>query len=133
MPVLASNPTSAYNQLNALCTELQERYPLIGITFGYIGNIWGPRPQDDDRSWMFFTKIRVSYDNRFSSATGRRYSFGGYKTDQLPELLDKAVDGIETWLRDTVQPHAPKSEAEAEASEAYDAEQRRRRWRDRGY
>lgn len=82
------------NEASKRCTllsqELNKRYPDAGLSFGYIGNLG---PQLDDRSWRFFTKIEVGTGNHRS-----RVYFGGYGTDDLPKLADRAEKGLENFL-----------------------------------
>lgn len=46
----------AVEALRAFTKELQQRFPTLGITMGYLGNVerWG-----DDRAWYFFTQVET--------------------------------------------------------------------------
>src|SRR3546814_2090423 len=57
--------------------ELSPNYPDIGLSFGYIGNIWHG-PYQDDRSFRVFTMLR----DRF----GYSVNFGGHSSARLGEL-----------------------------------------------
>lgn len=59
----------------------------IAWTFGYLGNIYGTRQQDDDRMWYAFAAHpgRVGTD---------RDSIGGFRTENLDRLVE--------WLRGAV-------------------------------
>src|SRR3546814_11144090 len=57
--------------------ELSPNYPDIGLSFGYIGNIWHG-PYQDDRSFRVFTMLR----DRF----GYSVNFGGPSSARLVEL-----------------------------------------------
>jgi len=76
--------------------QLAEKYPQIGLTFGYIGNLerWG-----DDRSWYFFTKVRPPQSDNC-------LSFGSCRTDKLDEFIAKAERELENWIVERVLPHA---------------------------
>lgn len=85
----------AYEQLDALQKELAAKYPEIGLTFGYIGNIerWG-----DQRCWKFFT--RVCFPAQQYGA-----SWGSYDSDDLNVMLADAKAKLERWIIDKVLPH----------------------------
>src|SRR3546814_6522691 len=57
--------------------ELSPNYPDIGLSFGYIGNIWHG-PYQDDRSFRVFKMLR----DRF----GYSVNFGGPSSARLGEL-----------------------------------------------
>lgn len=68
------------------------QHPRLGLSFGYIGNVW-PGPNGDDRSWRVFTKL----------ATPRCYSgcdirFGQMPTAQLGDLLVAVERRLPAWL-----------------------------------
>lgn len=60
-----------------IIAELSPNYPDLGLSFGYIGNIWHG-PYQDDRSFRVFTKLR----DRF----GYSVNFGGHSSARLGEL-----------------------------------------------
>jgi hypothetical protein len=81
---------SAYDALHALVGRAAQQHPHLGLSFGYIGNVWNdPRYQpQDDRSWRVFNKV----------ATGRipvgsmllyDWTWGGgdFATEHLPAML----------------------------------------------
>lgn len=83
-----------------LLKKMQAAYPDVGISFGYVGNCGIGY---DDRSWYFFTKV-INPKGYYQGGT---FQFGdGVRTPNLDKLADQAEAGLETWLREKVQPHA---------------------------
>lgn len=78
-----------------LLKDLREKYPDVGLSYGYIGNweSWG-----DERSWYFFTKVGMP-DGRDS------FKWGGFRTVDTPAMLEKAWQDLEDWIRVKVLPH----------------------------
>jgi hypothetical protein len=67
------------------------RYPDLGLSFGYIGNLerWG-----DDRSWRIFTKLSDRHTNCCN------VSWGGVGTANLATLATpEALARLNTWLQ----------------------------------
>ena len=86
---------NAYWRCRKLQTELADKYPAAGLTFGYIGNIERGR---DDRAWSFWaTKFRTG-------EYGNAARFGYHDTTDLEALADKAEAELENWIIKLVQP-----------------------------
>jgi len=90
----------AHEELTALFEDLKTRYPEVGLSFGYIGNIetWG-----DDRYWYFFTQVQGQ-----GTWGPERMKFGGYLTERLPEFSEKAQADLERWIKTVALPKAGK-------------------------
>jgi len=82
-----------------LLTEMCHRHPDIGLSFGYIGNV--TNDGSDERSWAFFTKVTNPADTFYKNC----FSFGGVPTERLKEFWESAVDNLEQWIVETVEPH----------------------------
>jgi hypothetical protein len=82
--------------------RLQEKYPEIGLSFGYIGNIRHNHQKEDIArlQWSYFTKIwdhrphRI-YDNCHSFLIGVTET----KENRMPEDLENQ---LEQWIQNTV-------------------------------
>lgn len=84
-----SEDGSAYIRCEKLLTEMKERYPDIGLSFGYIGNL---HRGNDDRQWQYFTNVRAT--SGFGSGNA---SFGGHTTAYLGKLTQKAEAELDAW------------------------------------
>ena len=82
-----------------LLTEMCQRHPEIGLSFGYIGNV--TRGGADERSWAFFTKVLDPADTFYKNC----FSFGGVPTERLKEFWESALENLEQWIVETVEPH----------------------------
>lgn len=87
---------TAADACERLQSELSEKYPEAGLTFGYIGNVYA---QDDldDRGWKFFTDLPHIIDGFYN----KRPSFPEWGVDSqfLPNLAERASQELEPWLR----------------------------------
>jgi len=93
---------TAIERCETLLKEMQELFPQVGLSFGYIGNVerWG-----DERSWKFFTKVKLPGRDMFYDNCA---SFGYASTDNLDKLADEAENSLRHWLETKVAPHASK-------------------------
>jgi len=80
-----------------LKNDLAAKYPSIGLSFGYLGNIW---PGEDDRDFFFFTKVP------HPDGSGRfKYELGDMES--LRKLdVEKLLPRLEEWIVKRVLPHA---------------------------
>lgn len=67
-------------------------HPRLGLSFGYIGNVW-PGPNGDDRSWRVFTKLATPRCH-----SGCDISFGQLPTKQLGDLLVAVERRLPAWI-----------------------------------
>jgi hypothetical protein len=93
----------AYADLTIIFADLKAKYPQIGLSFGYIGNVenWG-----DDRHWYFFTEVLGEGNWGLE-----RINFGGYRTSELPKFAKEAREKLEPWIKRRL---LPKLEKESE-------------------
>lgn len=63
-------------------------HPELGLSYGYIGNIWHG-PYQDDRLFRVFTRLR--------DARGHSICFGGHALENLPELAFMAQRRLASW------------------------------------
>jgi len=87
--------------LEGLKRTLASRYPEIGLTVGYLGNVerWG-----DERSWMFFTKVGNPGDT-----WGNSHGFHLGSTESMRKRLEnpgKLRNSLVSWIVDRVLPDA---------------------------
>lgn len=78
----------ADNIIRDVVAELAPQYPDLGLSYGYIGNIWHA-PFEDDRSFRIFTKLRNQH--------GHSVQFGDYHVDQLGELAFRVQAQLADW------------------------------------
>ncbi len=90
---MSSSSYSPTTQL--LLKTLQQQYPQVGLSFGYVGedSYWS-----DDRLWYFFTEV-------VREGETEPLAFGGYQTNELYELEVAALLRLEQWIQDVVLPH----------------------------
>lgn len=81
-------PDEAHQIIQEEVGRVSALYPEIGLSFGYIGNIWHS-PYQDDRSFRIFTKLRTE--------TGLSISFGGHSYNDLGMLAYMTRAGLEEW------------------------------------
>ena len=74
--------------ISGVMDKLSPLYPDLGLSFGYIGNIWHS-PYQDDRSFRVFTKLR----DRF----GYSVNFGQHSHARLGELAFLIRAKLEDW------------------------------------
>ena len=84
-----ANPSTLIGEI---VTAAAVAHPRLGISFGYIGNVW-PGPDGDDRSWRVFTKLATP-----RCASGCDVSFGQLPTKQLGDLLVAVERRLPAWL-----------------------------------
>jgi len=85
--------SNARKRLDVLLQQMREKYPEIGLSFGYIGNCGAGF---DNRSWMFFTKVKpLCHANCLS--------FGHSCTAGLDNFADRCDAHLEHWLEEKVQ------------------------------
>jgi hypothetical protein len=85
----------ARKRLDILLQQMRKRYPDVALSFGYIGNCGAGF---DDRSWMFFTKVKpLGHANCLS--------FGHSDTAGLDAFADRCDGHLERWLENIVQPN----------------------------
>lgn len=93
----AGNPAAmkvsaiAADKIGAMVKTLRGKYPRLGLSFGYIGDLDRDR---DDRSFYIFTNCRRG--GRSASFP----SFGGFSYTHLPEMLAAAEAHLEAWLQE---------------------------------
>jgi hypothetical protein len=83
---------SSYERLNELTKEAAKKYPRLGLTSGYIGNVYdtGPLPDRDDREWYVFTKV-------YNWERPGKYKSPGFKTKDLDKLILWAETKLDEW------------------------------------
>ena len=81
----------AADKIGAMVKVLRAKYPRLGLSFGYIGDLDRER---DDRSFYIFTNCRRG--GRSASFP----SFGGFSYTRLPEMLAAAEAHLEAWLQE---------------------------------
>lgn len=88
----ASEDGTAYIRCEELLTKMKDRYPEIGLSFGYIGNL---SIANDDRQWKYFTNVRAA-----TTSTSSNNSFGRHTTAYLGKLMQKAEAELDGWCED---------------------------------
>lgn len=79
-----------YNQLKVLTEKLANEFPMLNVSFGYIGNI-DDRTGVDDRVWGVFS----THPNHKESVM-----FGRFPTDKIGLLVEWFNSGaIRIWLQ----------------------------------
>ncbi len=81
--------------LRSLMNMASAAYPLLGLSFGYIGNCDLHGNQWDNRSWYIFTKL--DQDGRQRTGAGSSASFGGVETQELGRLVIQAEKEFLSW------------------------------------
>ena len=81
----------AANKIGAMVKDLRGKFPRLGLSFGYIGDLDRDR---DDRSFYIFTNCRRG--GRSASFP----SFGGFSYTRLPEMLAAVEAHLEAWLQE---------------------------------
>jgi hypothetical protein len=87
------------DQVRELRSRLNQAHPLVGLTFGYTGNIY--RGDDSSLRWQFFTNV---------PRPGERGCFGwpryGVPKAERATMMQLALSGkLEEWLVAEVLPH----------------------------
>ena len=85
--------SNARKRLDVLLQQMRERYPDVGLSFGYIGNCGAGF---DDRSFMFFTKVKPLGE-------ANCLSFGHADTAGLDAFADRCDGHLERWIEEKVQ------------------------------
>ena len=88
----ASEDGSAESALRAMVSELAERHPRLGLSFGYVGNCDLHGGRWDDRSWKVFTKLATR-----SFANACDVGFGSHGTPELGRLMIVAERDLASW------------------------------------
>lgn len=80
------------SKLSKLVKNAAVKYPHLGLTCGYIGNVYdtGPLPMRDDRLWHVFTNV---YNWK---ASGKLKS-PGFVTEDLDKLVEWAETKLDSW------------------------------------
>lgn len=86
---------AAETRCRELLAEMQARHPRLGLTFGYIGNCGFGPGSNDDRSWMFFTRLATP-----ACIGACDVHFGGHRTAYLGKLMLKAEADLAQWCID---------------------------------
>jgi len=90
----ATTPAEADSAIRIEMERVRTLFPRIGLSYGYIGNIWwGPRR--DDRSFRIFTQVQ-SLDARHGETLG----MGDHAYEDLPKLRTMVLARLEDWARD---------------------------------
>lgn len=92
----------AYTKLVFLNEELKAKYPEVGLSFGYIGNL---DIRYDDRRWSFFTQVPIQGTWGLD-----RMHFGDYRTGELREFAKEAERNLETWIQTRALPRIKESQ-----------------------
>lgn len=90
---ITTTPALGHQIIAAEVERLAQAYPQIGLSFGYLGNVW-TNPRRDDRSFTVFTKL--------NGRMGSPVRFGGHGYAQLGLLAHLVTSKLETWVRDLV-------------------------------
>lgn len=85
---LRTSPNEAHQAITAAVKRLSSLYPQIGLSFGYINNIWSSPPLDD-RSFRIFTNLKDS--------SGTPASFGAHDYEDLGILNHLVQNKLEDW------------------------------------
>jgi hypothetical protein len=83
---------SAFKRCEDLMKQMRDKFPELGLSFGYIGNCDLFGNKWDDRSWKFFTKI--------CDQKAYRISFGNSSTQDAGRLANEAEKLFEAWCQD---------------------------------
>lgn len=86
------DPAQADADIRAEMVRVCNLYPRLGLSFGYIGNLW-TGPSRDDRSFMVFTQVK--YPNDLVT-----FQFGHHDYCDLPKLRTKVMSNLERWARE---------------------------------
>jgi hypothetical protein len=79
-------------EIRAEMVRVSGLFPNLGLSYGYIGNIWHA-PFRDDRTFKVFSQVKHPGDLGC-------YSFGYHDVSDLPKLHTKVMAGLEGWARD---------------------------------
>ena len=72
-------------------------FPRLGLSYGYIGNIWSA-PYSDDRSFYIFTQVQ-----HLDSRHGGSVKLGGNSYEELSKMRTLVLAKLEDWARDLDQ------------------------------
>jgi len=94
----------AKTPMQALLTNLQARYPSIGLTFGYHGNVGKGYGTYDDLHWHFFTNVwdqspKALYANCHSYSVGLTEQKINWETSGDLSVLSLRLS---RWIEDKV-------------------------------
>lgn len=81
-----------YSTIREAVAAAAKEHPRLGLTSGYIGNVW-IGPIHDDRSWMVFTKLATP-----SCRGGCDVHFGGVPTHHIEDLAAMMGEPFQAWL-----------------------------------
>lgn len=94
------------DRFNLILKNLQTRYPAVGLSFGYIGNVGAGYGTYDDLYWYYFTNVWDHRENRHFDNCHK------YLVGRTPRKDEQATDGdlsnltrtLERWINNTVLP-----------------------------
>lgn len=89
----ATTPDLADADIRAEMDRVSTLFPRLGMSYGYIGNIWWG-PYRDDRSFRIFTQVQ-SLDARHGETLG----MGDHVHADLPKLRTMVTAHLEDWAR----------------------------------
>lgn len=91
--ILAMPAAEAFEKIEAVVKLMQDRFPELRLSFGYIGNcdLAGGGNRYDDRSWRIFTGVRDAKRYHLS------VSFGGAATAEIASLAFDVTSELENW------------------------------------
>lgn len=86
---------NAQEEIEGAVKTLAAKYPTAGLTFGYIGNLWGADMGFlDDRSWRVFSKMTTE-----GIWGPKRASWGYHGTAALHLMASQIREGkLEQWI-----------------------------------
>jgi hypothetical protein len=89
----ATTPGDADRDIREEMDRVNALYPRLGMSYGYIGNIWHG-PYRDDRSFRIFTQVQT-----LDAAHGATLGMGDHSYEQLSKLRTKVLGRLEDWAR----------------------------------
>jgi hypothetical protein len=90
----ACSPSQADQEIRAEMERVKALFPRVGLSYGYIGNIWHA-PYRDDRSFRIFTQVQ-HLDDRIGQTMG----MGDHSHENLSKLRTMVLAKLEDWARD---------------------------------
>lgn len=90
----ATTPAQADADVRAEMDRVAALFPKLGMSYGYIGNIWHG-PYRDDRSFRIFTQVQ-----HLDSHQGETLGMGDHSYDNLSKLRTMVLGRLEDWARD---------------------------------
>lgn len=93
----ACSPGQADAEIRAEMERVNALFPRLGLSYGYIGNLWSG-PFRDDRSFRIFTQVQY-----LDARHGETMGMGDHTFKNLSKLRTLVLAKLEDWARDLDQ------------------------------